>query len=128
MTRPRKPTALKELQGSFKPHPERRNKNEPVSSEEIGIALTTLSADEKKIWDEIKGIACDGVLTAADRIALELLCKLIHEMRYSFEDMNAAKLSRLTFLLSQFGMTPADRSKINIPQKKEKNVFEEYLN
>lgn len=121
--RPPKPTALKEVQGAYKKNPQRKNKKEPIPNGGIGPALTTLNAGERMIWDEIVEVACIGVLTNADRISLELLCKLIWEMRTNFEEMNASKLSRLTFLLSQFGMTPADRSKISVPQAAPKNSF-----
>ena len=123
-----KPTAQKELEGSFKAHPERRNKNEPVATGFIGDPPDSLHDGERVIWYELIDLACKGVMTNADRVSLEMLCKLVYEMRTAFQDMNASKLSRLTFLLSQFGMTPADRSKISIKKDEDKNPFEGMLN
>ena len=55
-----------------------------------------------------------------------MLCKLIHEMRTNFENMQTAKLTRLETLLGKFGLTPSDRSKIVVPQQKEPNPFDQF--
>ena len=65
-----------------------------------------------------------GVLGEGDKMAFEMLVRLIHEMRTAFEDMNGAKLSQLNSLLSKFGMTPSDRTTIDVPKEKKINPFE----
>ena len=124
MGSPRKPTALKKLQGTDKQHPERLNENEPIPVRGIGPHHSTLTEYEAAIWDEVVGISYSGVLGEADRIALEMMCRLIAEMRLNFEEMTAAKITQLSQLLGRFGMTPSDLTKISIPKEKNKNAFE----
>ena len=128
MGSPRKPTALKQLQGTDKEHPGRINKNEPVPERGIGPAVrpmcgSNLNQEEQAIWDEIVSISYTGVLGEADRIALEMMCRLVHEMRTDFTEMTAAKITQLSQLLGRFGMTPSDRTKIVVPKGEKKNPF-----
>lgn len=118
MPTPRKPTALRELQGTIKDHPGRQNKNEPSPARGIGPPPSHLDSHHSEIWDEIVSNMYAGVLGEADRVALETLSRLVHEMRTNFEEMTAAKLSQLSTLLGRFGMTPSDRTKIVVPKGK----------
>lgn len=123
MARPPKPTALKELNGSARHDPQRINRSEPKPTRGIGPANRSLNEQQQAIWDEVVGISYSGVLGEADRIALEMMCRLIYEMRSDFENMTAAKITQLSTLLGRFGMTPSDRSKIVIPKAEKKNPF-----
>jgi phage terminase small subunit len=125
MGAPRKPSALKAIQGTDKQNPERTNKNEPVPVRGIGPNHSSLDEYEAAIWDEVVGISYAGVLGEADRIALEMMCRLIAEMRLDFVEMTAAKITQLSQLLGRFGMTPSDRTKIVIPKGKAQNPFED---
>jgi len=125
MGAPRKPTALKEVQGTAHRNKQRQNPDEPEPERGIGPAPEHLNAQEKQIWDEIVANMYAGVLGEADRMALELMVKLICIVRNDFEAMTGAQLARLNGLMSQFGMTPADRTKISVPKdKNEGNPFE----
>ncbi len=130
MGRPRTPTAVKELKGSFKAHPERRPDDEPIPERGIGPAPDHFAPALSDIWDEIVSISYTGVLGEADRIALEIMSNLLYRFRWGGDGegdtvtgLNGAELARLTGLLSQFGMTPSDRSKISVPKGKPKNGF-----
>ena len=122
----RKPQALREIQGTAKDHPGRQNKEQPVPVRGIGPNHSSLTEYESAIWDEVVGISYAGVLGEADRIALEMMCRLIAEMRLNFEEMTAAKITQLSQLLGRFGMTPSDRTKIVIPKQENQNPFEEF--
>ncbi len=124
MGAPRKPSALKQIQGTDKQHPERINENEPVPVRGIGPNHSSLTAYEAEIWDEVVGISYAGVLGEADRIALEIMCRLIAEMRVDYSEFTAAKITQLSQLLGRFGMTPSDRTKIVIPKGEQQNPFE----
>lgn len=124
MPRHKKPTAIRKIEGTDKDHPNRQNPNEPVPSRGIGPSHNSLSTYEREIWDEVVGISYRGVLGEADRIALEMMCRLISEMRLDFAEMTAAKITQLSQLLGRFGMTPSDRTKIVIPKEKNTNAFE----
>ncbi len=128
MPTPRKPMALRELHGTASDHPGRQNQNQPEPTRGIGPAdngrhVNGLNHNEQLIWDEIVGISYAGVLGEADRIALEMMCRLINEMRTNFADMTAAKITQLSGLLGRFGMTPSDRTKIVVPKNEKKNGF-----
>ena len=124
MPQVKKPTALKQLQGTANDHPGRQNQDQPIPPRGIGPPNKVLTGMEKEIWDEVVGISYAGVLGEADRIALEMMCRLISEMRTNFEEMTAAKITQLSALLGRFGMTPSDRTKIVIPKSKNANAFE----
>lgn len=120
----RKPTALKRIQGTDRDHKSRQNPDEPTPSRGIGPAHKTLTEYEKEIWDEIVGISYKGVLGEADRLALEMMCRLVAEMRLDFVEMTAAKITQLSQLIGRFGMTPSDRTKIVVPKEQNKNPFD----
>ena len=119
----RKPTALKRIQGTDRDHKSRQNPDEPTPTRGIGPAHKTLSGYEQEIWDEIVGISYRGVLGEADRIALEMMCRLVAEMRLDFVEMTAAKITQLSQLIGRFGMTPSDRTKIVVPKEQNVNPF-----
>ena len=120
----RTPTALKEVRGSYKKHPERRPNDEPVPERGIGPCPDWLDDDHRAIWDELVGNMYAGVMGEADRTSMETLVRLVYKMRTDFDSMNAAQLGRMIALLGLFGMTPADRSKVSTTAKKKTNTFE----
>jgi len=129
MGAPTKPMALRELHGTANRNKQRNNDDVPVPTNGIGPAVrpgsgSNLNEGEQAIWDEIVSISYAGVLGEADRIALEMMCKLVYEMRTGFADMTAAKLTQLSSLLGRFGMTPSDRTKITVPKAEKKNSFD----
>lgn len=120
MGRPSLPKSVHILKGSDKVNPARMKarENEPENTHPLGEPQKELSKIEKKYWNQIKEDSIDGVLGRADRIAVSLAAKLM-AIVYSPEGGTAAQTSQLIKLLSQFGMTPADRSKLSIePVKK----------
>jgi hypothetical protein len=111
MGRPRTPTKILELRGALKAHPNRARPNEPKPAGAIG-AFTEGPTGLSEIWDEIVGQAAAGVLTVSDRLALELICRLIAEIRLKPDEIAVGKVAALCNLLGRFGLTPADRSKV----------------
>jgi len=122
----KKPQALRELHGTANRNKHRDNQEQPEVTRGIGPPSNRLTAEQKEIWDEIVGQMYAGVLAEGDRLALELLCRLVLEMRNNFEEMNASKITQLVGLLSRFGMTPSDRTKIIVPKKEESNPFAKF--
>ena len=124
MGAPKKPMELRELHGTAHRNKQRNNDSAPIKTRGIGEPPDYLSEDQKKIWDEVVSNMYAGVLGEGDKMAFEMLVRLIHEMRTNFSEMPGAKLSQLNSLLSKFGMTPSDRTKIVVPKEKKKNPFE----
>lgn len=124
---PRKtPTNVLELRGSFKKHPERRaaRANEPEPTGPIGSPPSHLTLTQCAAWQEIVDNAHPGVFGSSDRAALEIAAVLMAEFRQlGTAGITDARISRLISLLSSFGMTPADRAKINVTCKQKRNPF-----
>lgn len=120
--RPRTPTNVLALRGAFDKDPQRR-REDPATSGEIGAAPKHLTKEQKAIWREIKGQAPIGVMTNADRQALEDMCVLVDKRRT--EKISISERRLLFSYLGRFGMTPADRAKIAGPPTKPKSRFED---
>jgi len=120
MGRPRKPSAMHELSGSFDAHPERKKARElePKPDGPLGPAPSFFDPNEYTgkrllaIWNEIIAEAPPGVLTISDRKHVELACRLMYRIRSS--TAKSGDYSRLDALLGKMGMNPADRSKVSI--------------
>ena len=126
MTRPRTPTNILKLKGADKVNPGRLKdrENEPANINPLGKAPDYLNKDEIKFWKILEVESIPGVLGEADRQSVAIAAKLL-AITHSDEGASSAQINQLTKLLSQFGMTPADRSKISIPGKKQKNIFDD---
>jgi hypothetical protein len=119
MGRNRTPTAVLELTGAFKKHPDRKRAraSEPRGSGPVGEPPERFDEELRAIWFEIADMIPAGVLAKSDRLALEIPCGLVRKV---FQDsINGAELSRLNSLLARLGMTPADRSKVSVPKQPE---------
>jgi phage terminase small subunit len=136
MARPSLPKHLHILKGTGVKNPARMKarENEPENTDELGKPSKYLNAKEKLFFKEIAELAIEGVLGQADRIAVEqaacLLakCRGLHIADGSVIPATSAEQNQLYKYLSQFGMTPADRSKINIlpPKSKEPSPWDDF--
>ena len=113
MARPRKPTRVLELSGAFKQHPERRRAAEPQPTGPIGEPPARLYTKAIPFWDEIVTQCAPGVLTVADRWAVELASRIM--LKVAIGSVKGCELGVLRSLLSSMGMTPADRTRLSIP-------------
>ena len=130
MPTPRKPQALREIQGTAKDHPGRQNGNQPEIVRGIGPAPAHFKEDQKDIWDYLVSIMFAGVLSESDRPTLEVLTVLFWRFRYgSYEEdsiipaLAVGELARMDSIMSRYGMTPSDRTKIVVPDQSKKNKF-----
>lgn len=125
MTRPRTPTNVLKLRGADKNHPARikERDNEPQNVNPVGDPPENLNETEQSAWHQIVRESIEGVLGEADRIALEQACKLYAKSKEG--DLTGQEHTQFFRYLSQFGMMPADRSKISIPQKEAANKFDD---
>jgi hypothetical protein len=128
MARPRTPSALLELNGTFESHPGRKRarEREPKPSEPLGPPPTHLQEQEAAVWLELSGLMPYGVATNLDRPTFEIACCLLTKFRYSRGTMSGAQMSLLATLLGRFGMSPAERSRITVPEAKN-DALDEFL-
>ena len=155
MARPRKPTATKELAGTLrKDRTNPKEPKLAVALPDVDESLAYLSPLAKKLWPDISKVLLGmGVLTIADGAALGLLAEALAEgiiarrtieacggATYLSEGRDGQTLikahpafaqaadadRRFMALASQFGLTPAARSRVSTDlTTKVKNVFEE---
>jgi hypothetical protein len=78
---------------------------------------------ELRAWQSIVDEAPLGVLTKADRGNVAIAARLTAEMEADFAGFPTSRLALLNKMLGQFGMSPADRAKLSIPQEKNENSF-----
>lgn len=113
------------MRGSFKQNPQRlkERQNEPVVMEPLGDAPEGWTGDKLQAWSDIVNTAPAGVLTKADRLAVELAAGLL--ARHRIMPITGTDLSQLSGFLGKFGMTPSERSKVSVsvPTKKQGNPF-----
>lgn len=116
MARPRKPTRILELTGSFKKDPKRKKTRarEPQPEAGLGKPPKTFDESERARWKELIAICAQGVLTKQDRPAAESLCQLWAKSRRNA--ISVSERSLLHGLFGKFGLSPADRSKIQVPE------------
>lgn len=108
----RTPTAILERRGSFIGHKNRKDARagEPVVTKKLGSPPKTFTDEQKKLWREFAKMVPAGVATYADRWAVEIVvCTMA---RFRAGTISGAETGQLTSLLSRFGLTPADRSRI----------------
>ncbi|MEC5291656.1 hypothetical protein VSX64_13260 [Aurantimonas sp. C2-6-R+9] len=106
----------------MKAHPERKRAraNEPVVTTPVGAPPNGMPATACAIWNEL---AHHGFwLTAADRLMLEIACRLFADFRSGALD--GGGISKLITALSKLGFTPTDRSKVGAPGAKEEEADE----
>ena len=123
MARPRTPTPVLKLRGAFKRHPERRaaREREPEVTEPLGDAPEYFNEALRARWDEILDWA--PWLRVSDRIEVEEAARLWQDSRDGKASTAERKL--LASHLIHLGLTPADRSKVQMPgvPAKPKNAF-----
>jgi hypothetical protein len=113
--RPRKPTAVLELNGAYKHDPARKRTDEPIPQGKLGDAPEYLGEDGAAIWQEMKA---EGFwLTSADAFLLEVAVRYLDYFRKGASEPKL--VSQLISVLNKLGFGPAERSKIKAPGAKE---------
>ncbi len=79
----------------------------------IGKAPVHLTPQERGIWAELIKSAPSGLLQKSDRLAVEVVVKLVGRMRGP--DAKTSDFAALSNLLGRLGLSPTDRLKMDIP-------------
>lgn len=147
MSRPKKPSHLKSVEGTARP--DRANPNEPVASSLPPVAPEYLSSRAAEKFGELVTILSGmGIASRDDTDALAILSGLLIELE---EDMvlldsvgafyvpseesgiirahpAASRIQsnrqRAQAMLGEFGLTPAARSKVSAGKKEDANPFD----
>jgi hypothetical protein len=104
MGRPRKSTALLELSGYFRKHPDRRRAraNEPVSNGPLGDPPEHFDAQQCAMWKELARASPAGVLGGSDRAYFEILCGLM--LRWRRNELPSGLMPLLMKMRRQAGL------------------------
>lgn len=115
MARPRLPTNVHELKGSFKKDPARgrAREDEPVAVGELTDPPAEMPPEVAERWREVVGLAHKGVLCEVDALIVEQTAYLLHYLRETKWAVSPAVMVRYEACLGKLGMTPADRSKVS---------------
>ena len=152
---PKRPTQLNLLRG--KPGKRAVNKSEPIGTRGIPKCPTWLSPKAKQAWKEMGGLLDDmRVLNLEDKFALELLCHTYSIWRTASNVINrrgpkggltykaktehgerflarpevaieADSWRRIKSMLSEFGLTPAARSKVKASMVGKDSLLDEFM-
>jgi hypothetical protein len=106
----RKPTELLALSGAFEKNPARRRPVGPKSDKPIGEPPAHLGDDEAAAWCELAGNMPAGVLTSGDRVALEVVARLVARSRR--QGLTNGELGALRRFLAELGASPASRGRV----------------
>ena len=110
MARPRLPTELLELRGTFRKNPNRRRSVGAKSDRPIGEPPDCLNEVEAAAWREMVETSVPGLLTSADRVILEMTCRLLGRFRGG--QIKGSEMRTLLSCLTHLGRTPAKRGTI----------------
>ena len=117
-------TAVLQARGSFNKHPERVRPPEPESKHPIGNAPDYFTAPQREAWHSFVTDAPPGVLTGAERVLVEMIARLMVEIRESGE-VKPSLFGKLESLIGKCGMTPADRPRVGVAPPKDANDFDD---
>lgn len=134
--RKRTPTATLILTGSAQKNAARMRRqgrgHEPQPDPHVGRAPRCLSVAQRALWRELLSEIPPHVATKADRTIIEVAVRMVERMRHRHGpdcfmelksgkvslccamDMTASDFATLTRCLSQMGMTPEARNKIQV--------------
>lgn len=115
MSRPRTPTSVLELRGSFKRNPDRKRarENEPLVTTPLPEPPAYLTRDTTAASLEIK--SWGFWLTSADKFLSEIAATLM--ARYRVDELKSGDVSLLIGLLGKISFSPKERSALNLPSR-----------
>ena len=124
MSRPRTPTRILDVKGSFLRHPERKSarEREPKPNGPLGEPPADFDGEHRAIWLEVSRKMPAGVASNWDETAFEILVCLIVNFRRRRKmkvPQVVGEIAQMNKLFTQFGMTPADRSRVHSEQRVE---------
>ena len=126
MARPKTASKILELKGSFKKHPERKRQAEPEGREVFSRAPPDqLSGYQQECWREIIKAIPAGVLTGSDLIHVEVVARLLAELRTKGDEMRTERITRLTQEMGRLGLNPSARASLSVEKPKTNKYADE---
>ena len=126
MARPRKPTNLHVVQGTYRKDRHGNRGSEPEIIEPLGGPPEGWPIAAKLLWAELSDLIPAGVAGKSDRLTFELLCRLVGTMRSGTEALTPALAAQIRTTCAVFGLSPADRSRVSAPRLPKENPFAKF--
>jgi hypothetical protein len=117
MPTPRKSAKLLTIGGAYEANP-KRSRRDIEAKGDIGRWAAAPRTDPAAVWAELVAQAPPGLLTSADRAAMEVAVRLVVELRTDPNKFSAARGSLLISLLGKLGCLPAARVSMALPPPK----------
>lgn len=137
-----KPTKMKLIQGTYRP--DRSVKNELSPPADVPKCPTFIKGEARREWKRIvPELAALGILSRIDRAALAAYCTAWETVVESHQDIEeqgrtilndkgrmvqnpnvairARAMDMLRMYMSEFGMTPASRARISVPERTDRS-------
>jgi len=112
-------SAILEMRGAYKEHPERRRAKEPEPAGTFDMEPPeSLTEDEIVAWKEVVSQVPKLVLTGSDRNLVELTAVLWAQFRREKCEMAVSRMNRMVSNFGFLGMTPSDRTKLQVDKPK----------
>ncbi len=127
MPTPRMPRAKAKALGVDVKNPKRFGQTAaPDGGGTLGEPSEWMGGEQRVIWKMFKSEI--PWLVESDRTIMEIACTIRAKM-YSGDDVSITAMNQLRLCLSQMGATPADRSKIRMPEgDDDEDPADAYLN
>jgi hypothetical protein len=125
MPNPRTPSAKAEVTGAAVAHPGRHKARAEPKSQGLGKPSGFLDQFGKQAWEGFKQEL--PWLAESDRAMVEIASSVRGRL-LSGEDVGITALSMLQSILSKMGASPADRSKVMVPDDEESDPTDAYFN
>lgn len=112
MARQRKPPTLHLVQGTHRKDRHGRLPSPLAHVQPLGPPPADWTPKAKALWGEIGGMIPLGVACKSDRLAFELLCRLVAKVRENPASLTPALAAQIRCSAASFGMSPADRARV----------------
>jgi len=113
MPAPRLPAAKADVTGAADKNPQRHRERTEPQGRPLGDPASFLTEYGKQAWEGFKREL--PWLMESDRAVLEV-CSQVRGLILSGEDVGVTKLSMYQSMLSKLGATPADRTRVSVPE------------
>jgi hypothetical protein len=112
MGRPRKPPSLHVVQGTHRADRHGKLPSPLALLEPLGPAPKGWTPKGKALWHEMAALIPQGVAGKHDRLAFEVLVRLMIEIRSDHTRLTPAMAGQIRAYCGVFAMTPSDRAKL----------------
>ena len=124
------PTEIQKLRGTARKHRLAKRSGELQLKPNFPEPPDDLPAAAWEEWERIRNESkYASVLTGADRQILILYCTLSAEYNAGVsgkgQPMHTSRIAQLRAICSDLGMTPPSRVRIQLPEEKKRNKFEQ---